>query len=247
MDRLAARHQLPASALGRLVTLAGMLAHDPRAPTAVREYSRVLDDHIADSLVALELDAVRNAGSVADIGAGAGLPGLVLAITLPGATVTLIDSSARKVEFIRSAIAACELGNAQAVHARVESWGGDRASLDVVTARAVDRLDVVAEYAAPLLKLGGTLVVWRGRRNAPAELQAQVAAERLGLEVADPIQVCPYAGAAHRHLHLLSKVGETPERFPRRPGVARKRPLGGADHAASGSSRGEQTSDRDRR
>ena len=95
-----------------------------------------------------------------------------------------------------------------------------------MTARAVAAPDVVAEYAAPLLGVGGSLVAWRGRRDAEAERAGERAAEILGLAVAQPVQVHPYAGAEHRYLHVMTKVLDTPTRFPRRPGVARKRPLG---------------------
>ena len=86
---------------------------------------------------------------------------------------------------------------------------------------------MVAEYAAPLLAVGGTLVAWRGRRDPAAEDAAAVrAAELLGFELSEPVQVHPYPGAKHRHLQLMLKVRETPAGFPRRPGMARKTPLG---------------------
>jgi 16S rRNA (guanine527-N7)-methyltransferase len=87
-------------------------------------------------------------------------------------------------------------------------------------------LDVVAEYGAPLLKIGGTLLVWRGRRDPASEDFARRAADELGLVMHDLIAVEPYAGAVNRHLQPMVKMSATPTRFPRRVGVARKRPLG---------------------
>jgi len=116
--------------------------------------------------------------------------------------------------------------NAAVIHARAEAWREGLGWADLVTARALAPLDVVAEYAAPLLRAGGTLLAWRGRRDAAAERAGSVAAEQLGLEVSDILPVEPYRGASHRHLHLFVKTSVTPQRFPRRPGVARKRPLG---------------------
>jgi len=84
---------------------------------------------------------------------------------------------------------------------------------------------VVVEYAAPLLSLGATLVVWRGRRDPDEEDRADRAAAIVGLEPAAPIAVHPFPGAVQRHLHPMTKVAKTPDRFPRRPGVAVKRPL----------------------
>jgi len=225
---LAARYGLPPEAVQRLRELQHLLVDDPLAPTAVRDPRKVLDDHLADSLVALELDAVRSAHSLADIGSGAGVPGLPLAIALPGVDVALVESAARKCAFLERAIARCGVANARAVHARAESWPEGIEAFDVVTARALARLDVVAEYAAPLLVVGGTLVVWRGQRDPAAETSAARAADALGLEPGQIVPVKPYPAAQSRHLHLMSKVTPTPSGFPRRPGLALKRPLGAA-------------------
>jgi 16S rRNA (guanine527-N7)-methyltransferase len=221
--------------LERLQALAELLIHDKRAPTTVRDPLRVVDDHLADSLVALDLEEVGAAKTIADLGAGAGLPGLPLAIAMPAAKVSLVESNRRKCAFLARAVAKTDAANAVIVNARAESWEEARGLIDVVTARALAPLAVVAEYAAPLLRLGGVLVAWRGRRDLDAEDQAAAAAAQLGLEVHPPRRVEPFRGAQHRHLHLMLKVMDTPDRFPRRPGVALKRPLGG------------HMSDRDRR
>ncbi len=97
---------------------------------------------------------------------------------------------------------------------------------DAVVARALAAQPVVLEYAAPLLRLGGTLVDWRGAREPEEERAALAAAAELGLRRAEVLQVEPFAGARNHHLHLYLKVRDTPERFPRRAGMARKRPLG---------------------
>lgn len=233
-ERIAAlieRYGLPAGADARLVALLNLLAVDPHAPTTVREPARAVDGHIADSLVALELQHVRAAIRVLDVGAGAGFPGLPLAIALPGAEFILADGSARKCAFIERGILAAGISNAWAVHARVEELApGD---FDLVTARAVAPLAVLAEYAAPVLAIDGALVAWRGRRDPDGERDAAAAAEVLGLEPLEPVHVQPFPGAEHRYLHLMLKVRDTPERFPRRPGVALKRPLGAQSRAAS--------------
>lgn len=210
----------------QLETLVELVSFDASAPTTVTEPGAVVRDHVADSLVALQLDAVRTARSIADLGAGAGFPGLPLAAALPGARVTLVESNGRKCGFIAGAIAACGLTNAAVVQARAEEWREGRESCDLVVVRAVADLAVVAEYAAPLLRLGGTLVAWRGRRDADAEARAGRAARVLGLQVLPPVRVTPYPGAENRHLHPMVKVETTPARFPRRPGMAVKRPLG---------------------
>jgi 16S rRNA (guanine527-N7)-methyltransferase len=222
---LAARYGLPASARRQLEVLLALLTEDPLAPTTI-DAAHAVDDHLADSLVALELEVVRAAATIADLGSGPGLPGLPLAIALPDAAVHLVESSMRKAEFLERCVRECDLGNVEVVRARVEEW---TASVDLVTARALAPLEVVVEYAAPLLRIGGTLVVWRGQRELQAEAAAKKAAEILGIEVGEIRAVQPYARARNRHLYLMSKVMETPSRFPRRPGIAMKRPLGSAN------------------
>ncbi|HEY2260718.1 MAG TPA: 16S rRNA (guanine(527)-N(7))-methyltransferase RsmG [Solirubrobacteraceae bacterium] len=224
---IATRFELSGPAAGQLASLLDLLAGDPLAPTGVREPSQVLRDHLADSLVALELPEVRSASSIADLGAGAGVPGLPLAIALPTAEVVLVESNARKCEFIGRAIAECGAGNASAACVRAEAWPEGLNRFDLVTARALAPLPVVAEYAAPLLRIGGWALVWRGRRDPAEEAAAASAAHQLGLRLLDPVQVWPYQGANNRHLQLLVKHAPTPASFPRRPGMARKRPLGG--------------------
>ena len=223
---LAGRWSLDGGAAGRLAALVGVLADDPGAPTTIRAPERAVEAHLADSLVALELDVVRAARRIADLGSGPGFPGLALAIALPVARVALVESSARKCAFLDRAIAAADVSNADVVHARAEAWPEGIEAHDLVTARALAALPVVVEYAAPLLALGATLVAWRGRRDEAAERAAERAAAVLGLESVEVRQVQPYPAARNRHLHLFRKAAPTPPRFPRRPGVARKRPLG---------------------
>jgi 16S rRNA (guanine527-N7)-methyltransferase len=176
---------------------------------------------------------VREATDIADIGAGAGFPGLPLAIALPRAGVDLIESAGRKTAVIERLAAAAGLSNARAVHARAEDWasGKGRDAYDVVTARAVAPLAILLEYAAPLLRSGGTFVAWKGAVDSAEQRAAGAAASELGLEATQIVPVTPFEGARELHLHLYSKVRVTPDRFPRRAGMAAKRPLGAKNRA----------------
>lgn len=226
LSALLARFGVSPAATPGFTRLVELLAFDPLAPTAVRDPERVLEDHLADSLVALSLDAVRTAKAAVDLGSGAGLPGLPLALALPQAHFTLLESNRRKAGFITRAVEECGALTATVVAERAESWRAGIGRNDLVTVRAVADLDVIAEYAAPLLRVGGSLVAWRGRRDPDAEVRAARAAAILGLEWQEPAKVQPFPRAQNRHLHVLTKVSETPARFPRRPGMAEKRPLG---------------------
>jgi 16S rRNA (guanine527-N7)-methyltransferase len=226
LDELARRYALPASASAALRALLELLVADPTAPTALRDPQNVLQDHLADALVGLDLGSVRSAKTVADLGSGAGVPGLPLAIAKPSSAFALIESNRRKCDFIARAAATCGLRNVEVINERVEAWRDGMERFELVTARALAPLAVVAEYAAPLLSQGGSLVAWRGMRDPAIESAAKTAARALGLAVVDVKAVQPYAGARWRHLHVFVKEKPTPPSFPRRPGMARKRPLG---------------------
>lgn len=211
-----------AAALDRLLTL---VERDPAAPTTVTDPVRGADVHIADSLVALEVPAVRDARDIADLGAGAGFPGLVLALAVPEATVTLVESVGKKCDFITRAAAAADIRNARAVHTRAEEWREGFGRQDLVTARALAPLTTLVEYAAPLLREGGTVCAWKGLRDVEEEADGDAAADATGMERREILAVEPWEGVDARHLHLYVKVGPTPPRYPRRAGMARKRPI----------------------
>jgi 16S rRNA (guanine527-N7)-methyltransferase len=227
LEELARQFGLPPAAIDALEAILVLQADDPRAPTAVREPGEAVDRHVADSLVALDLPEVRGARAVADLGAGAGWPGLALAAALPGARVALVESAARHCRYLEKAVTAAGLRNVEVVHARAESWSGGLEAHDLVTSRALAALPVLCEYAAPLLAAGGSLVAWKGAVSESEASAAATAAEAVGLEPVEPRAVRPYEAAERLSLHAFVKVAPTPSRFPRRPGVALRRPLGG--------------------
>ena len=111
------------------------------------------------------------------------------------------------------------------VHARAEDWPDGMGAHELVTARALAALPVLCEYAAPLLAEGGSLVAWKGAVE-PGELaDGRAAARCSGSSPPNHCRVVPYAGARDHTLHAFRKIAPTPERFPRRPGIATKRPL----------------------
>jgi 16S rRNA (guanine527-N7)-methyltransferase len=205
-----------------------LLEGERASVSSVTDPERAWRVHVADSLTGLEVPDLRGAATIADIGSGAGFPGLVIAVALPGARVDLIESVGRKCEFIQRAIDAGGIANARVLNARSEDLaaGEGREKYAAVTARAVGRLSTLAELASPLLEEGGTLVAWKGRRDAEEEEQIANASEALAMRPEEIRHVGPFAGSEHRHLHVLRKSGPTPDALPRRAGIAKKRPRG---------------------
>jgi 16S rRNA (guanine527-N7)-methyltransferase len=214
-----------------LETVLALLAEERASVSSVTD-ERAWQVHVEDSLTGLDVAELREAARIADVGAGAGFPGLVLAVALPDAEVDLIESVGRKTAFIARAAETAGIPNALAITARSEDVArteppeGSRDAYDAVTARAVARLSTLAELASPLLKEGGVLVAWKGKRDEEEEAQLARAAESLAMTPESILDVGHRAGSEHRHLHVLRKSGPTPSNLPRRPGMAKKRPRG---------------------
>ena len=205
-----------------------LLEEERASVSSVTDPDRAWRVHVQDSLTGLEVEELREARRIADIGSGAGFPGLVLAVALPGAHVDLIESVGRKCDFIQRAIEAAKIPNAAVLNTRSEELASadGRDSYDAVTARAVGRLSTLAELASPLLREGGILVAWKGKRDEDEEQQLDRAGEQLAMHPEQILDVGDRAGSKHRHLHVLRKLGPTPDGLPRRPGMAKKRPKG---------------------
>lgn len=218
---------LDGAARAKLETILVLLAEERASVSSVVD-QRAWQVHVVDSLTGLEIPELREAKRIADVGAGAGFPGLVLAVALPDAQVDLVESVGRKCEFMRQAIAAAEIPNATVLNTRSEDLASSagRESYDAVTARAVGRLSTLAELASPLLKPNGVLIAWKGKRDRDEEQQLENAAESLAMHPKQILDVGNRAGSEHRHLHVIRKTGPTPANLPRNPGIAKKRPKG---------------------
>ncbi|HYJ21305.1 MAG TPA: 16S rRNA (guanine(527)-N(7))-methyltransferase RsmG [Solirubrobacterales bacterium] len=211
-------------ALGKVLEL---LAEERASVSSVVD-ERAWKVHVADSLTGLEVPELSKAGRIADVGAGAGFPGLALAVALPGAQIDLIESIGRKCAFMQRAIGEAGIVNATVLNTRSEDLasGAGRGSYDIVTARAVGRLSTLAELASPLLKPNGVLIAWKGKRDEEEEEQLSRASESLAMRPEQILKVGERAGSQHRHLHVIRKSGPTPANLPRKPGIAKKRPKG---------------------
>ena len=224
---------LPATACPRRratgsIALLELLRDDPYAPTSVVDPRQAVDVHVADSLSGLGIEGLAKAGTIADIGSGAGFPGLPLALALPAARIDLIESSARKCEFLERAVEAAATTNASIVNRRAELWAAEDGAgrYDAAVVRAVAGLATLVEYASPLLSTGrhagGLEGQPRQRRGAAAAAAAAAARDEAGRGACGQARM---PASRDRHLHVFEKIGPTPPGFPRRAGVAAKRPL----------------------
>ncbi len=227
LEELSGLYDLPADAVDRLGRLLGLVAAAPISITSVRSADEAVEVHVADSLTGLLVPELREAGSVADLGSGGGFPGLVLAVALPGARVTLVESVSKKATFLERAARELGLRNVATSPVRAEDWAAGEGTQDVVTARALAPLATLVEYAAPLLSDEGTLVAWKGPGAASEEVDGRAAADVLGMSAPEPFDVPrpSVRGEGERRLYVSSKVSRTPAGYPRRAGMARKRPI----------------------
>lgn len=203
--------------------------------TAVREPAGVVEKHILDSLgCALVLNECLGRGGaggvrMVDVGSGAGLPGLVLGIYYgpAGWAVTLIEANGKKAVFLRHVVRMLGLDWVEVVQARAEEVAVDgrrRERYDVAVARAVAELPVLAELCLPLVTCGGLFLAMKGA-GWQEELGEGGVLRILGGELGRVVRyTLPYSGL-ERHLVVVRKVAATPEGFPRRSGIAKKRPL----------------------
>jgi len=196
--------------------------------TAVREPSQIQQRHFLDSLTCVKVMGNLNGRSVIDVGTGAGFPGLPLKIMFPQMQLTLVESVRKKTRFLEAIIDALQMSNVSVVVDRAEMVGklpAYREQFDWAVARALAEMRVLVEYLLPLCKVGGKMLAQKGP-NAPVELeQAQSAIQLLGGGTAtmQPVELLAYEDP--RYLVVIPKVGQTPEKYPRRVGIPTKRPL----------------------
>ncbi|HZB83750.1 MAG TPA: 16S rRNA (guanine(527)-N(7))-methyltransferase RsmG [Rubrobacteraceae bacterium] len=196
-----------------------------------RDATRIILEHLIDALSCYLVQDLHRASSLIDVGAGGGLPGIPLSIVRSDLRVTLLEAVGKKVRFLNYARAALGLTNLEVLHARAEEAAKNpayREAFQVASARALATLPVVVEYCAPLVRVGGTILAMKGAL-AQQELSVGVAAARkLGVEFREvrEVKYQEHLPQKERNLVVLDKVAATPGRFPRRVGVAKKRPLG---------------------
>ena len=196
--------------------------------TALTAPEDVAVKHIIDSLTAYDAALFDGARTLIDVGTGAGLPGIPLAVYAPHLTVTLLDSLNKRVRFLTEVTAAMGLQNVRCIHARAEEaarTAEHRAAYDIVVSRAVARLPVLLEYTLPFVRVGGTLLALKGRAYAEEQKEARRAAEVLGggRITARPVHLPGLDDV--RAILTVTKERQTPAAYPRGGGAPARRPL----------------------
>ena len=196
--------------------------------TALTAPEDVAVKHIIDSLTAYDAARFDGARTLIDVGTGAGLPGIPLAVYAPHLTVTLLDSLNKRVRFLTEVTAAMGLQNVRCIHARAEEaarTAEHRAAYDIAVSHAVARLPVLLEYTLPFVRVGGTLLALKGRAYAEEQKEARRAAEVLGggRITARPVHLPGLDDV--RAILTVTKERQTPAAYPRGGGAPTRRPL----------------------
>ncbi len=199
--------------------------------TAITDREGVLVRHFLDSLSCLKVlprEKLAAGARVIDVGSGAGFPGLPLKIVCPAMQLTLLEATHKKVVFLRHLIRELGLRRVQVIHGRAEELGRNpahREQYDWAIARAVAEMSTLVEYLLPLVRVGGAMLAQKGEAAAAEVHDADAAIITLGGKVRQLVPVELRGLAETRYLVVVDKVAATPEKYPRRPGMPKKRPL----------------------
>jgi len=211
--------------------------------TSIRSWEDVQVKHFLDSLTLVPfLQRILSAdgGSLVAVGSGAGLPGIVLALTFPALLVTLLEATAKKVDFLRQAVERLHLDNAGVLSGRAEDVARleeHRGRYDVAVARAVGSTAALVELLLPLIRVDGLALLMKTHADLEREIEeAEPALDALGGEVRGTEDLSVPGLLNDRALVIVAKVAPTPPEFPRRAGLAQRRPIKGPGGRSSRSS-----------
>ena len=193
--------------------------------TAITEPAQVAEKHMADSLRLLPY--LKKGDMLADVGTGAGLPGIPLAIACPDVKVVLVESMQKRVNYLEAVVSHLGLKNIEIVCARAEEIGQEakyREKFNIATARAVAALPVLAEYLLPLVKIGGKVLAMKSIKAEEELMSSQNAINILGGAKVNKVDYELLSGE-HRSIIMVEKIKTTPKSYPRKVGMPAAKPL----------------------
>ena len=196
--------------------------------TAITEKHDVYLKHFYDSITPSFFFDFNKPLTLCDVGAGAGFPSIPLKIIYPELKVTIVDALKKRIGFLETLIEKLELSDVQLFHDRAETFGrreGIREAYDVVTARAVARMNILSEFCMPLVKKDGFFIAMKGANGEEEVNDAQKAIKTLGGKVAKVEPFLLPEEQSHRYILVIEKNNHTPAKFPRKPGLPAKQPL----------------------
>jgi len=196
--------------------------------TAITEEDEVYTKHFYDSISLAFHFPLLDVKSLADVGGGAGFPSIPLKICFPHLEVTIIDSLQKRMTFLNEVAKELGLSGVNPLHSRAEEAGQDpslRESFDVVTGRAVARLNLLAEFCLPLARVGGHFVAMKGSDITVELAEAKKAIKTLGGKTKKVETFHLPEDAGERNIIIINKMESTPKAYPRKPGIPAKKPL----------------------
>jgi len=196
--------------------------------TGITERDAVYEKHFYDSASLSFFVPMNDMNRLADIGSGAGFPSIPLAICFPHLQVTIVDSLNKRITFLKHLVEALGLPHIDCVHGRAEDMarmGEHRDSYDLVTARAVARLNVLNEFCLPFVKKGGIFAAMKGSQSTEEVDEARFSLRELKGKIKASHQLSLPYEQSERHIVLIEKTDATPRKYPRKAGTPIKQPL----------------------
>lgn len=194
--------------------------------TRITDEQEIILKHFVDSLTIQKY--IKENTKIVDIGTGAGFPGIPLKIVNPDNEIALIDSLNKRIVFLNEIIEKCELKNISAIHARAEEIGHNkqyREQYDIVTSRAVAKLNVLLEYMMPLVKVGGKCICMKGPNIKEELTEAENAIKILGGQIEAVEEITLPDTDNERTIIVIKSVKPSPNKYPRKPGTPTNSPL----------------------
>jgi len=196
--------------------------------TAITEDSEIIKKHFIDSIKIFKFDGLKNAERIIDIGTGGGFPGIPMKIMFPDMEVVLLDSLNKRINFLNEVINKLGLKKITAIHGRAEDFAREaayREGFDAVVSRAVANLTTLSELCIPYVKVGGNFIAMKGPAIDEELKDSQKAISTLGGKVNEIIEVEIEESDLNHNLVIINKKVNTPKAYPRKPGMASKKPL----------------------